>query len=254
MKVILVDDDEPTTCSQVKTALSYSFAATSVEVTSYKPTTPNWDAAADAIIALSPDVMLTDEYMPQPGDGIELVTALRRSGFAGFTYLWTSSERAYIEQVLRQHALLLESRGAGGFCNRSEAAALAAKVKEDYDACGQSFRVSDPESRVFNPLDAALEILTDLLPLCFSSANRQEIMEHASKAVGGDNTDSTFLQSFRGRVQTYFPARVGELALPSAEVRETYCTLANGDTPNDVRNIACLRDALLRVCQICHQG
>jgi hypothetical protein len=191
--------------------------------------------------------------MPESGDGIALLRALRRRDFAGFTYLWTSSSRSAIDELIRQHELLLKGVGTGGFCNQTETQALAAKIKRDFDACGKVFVVPNPGDMIFDPLDMALDILTDLLPLCFSSDNRGQILDRARKAIGCDNTDPTFAKSFRQRVITSFPSQVGQLAGPSAAVREIANELVGSDPTHDIEKIAKLRDALLEVCRICEE-
>jgi CheY-like chemotaxis protein len=254
MKVIIVDDMQAD-CAVVQEALAKVFGGLTdtVEVGWYQPNNRYWDAQAEKLKELSPDVVLMDEYMPQPGDGVELLRALRRIEFPGFTYLWTTSDRAHIDRLIEQDALLLDGIGTGGFCSRTEAAMLADKIKRDFEACGQMFVVPNPGEMVFDPLDVALNILVDLLPLCFSSDNRDEIINRTRKAIGCDSTDPTFSRSFRRRVVTIFRNKAGLIAAPSVRVRDAANALSECDSSELIDKIADLRDALLEVCQICYQ-
>jgi CheY-like chemotaxis protein len=138
----------------------------------------------------TPEILLVDANMPNARDGVRLINALRRAGYAGFTYLWSSSSTS---SDVETYPAILGAVGSGGFTN-TQAVSLAARVRSDWEACERVFRISDPLGRsLVEPLEAALQILSEFLPGCLNSESGN------NEAGGWAAASGRALSLFNGR-------------------------------------------------------
>lgn len=105
-----------------------------------------------------PEIVLIDAHMPDPEDGVRVISALRAAGYGGFTYLWSIADP---DSDVKRQPDMFEPPGAGGF-RSSDLNGLATAVWESWKSlCG--FQVQKREERILrDPLKPALRLLSEV--------------------------------------------------------------------------------------------
>jgi len=258
ISVLILNDysQEPEAVSAIKTALVNRFATAghplNVEVDELRElislhrTTPN--AVAKLVLSMGhvPEVVLVDCYMPDADDGLRVIDALRRSGYRGYTYLWSAgSPRGDLD---RQPAMFIPP-GSGGF-RTIEYEALASAIWESWKELG-GFEVQRPEERILHdPLSPALQMLTELQAGLFAAedsrltqAQWKTVCQRARDHFDAGNASfCSAIQPFRQR---------GIDTASSYDLLERLPGMPLSDLPAIMECVRELRDRLLNLVELC---
>lgn len=248
VRVVVVDDYEPTTLQAVERGIAARFPDQTVKVTAVKVrgTTSDWSEEGRTVLRAFddavPDVVLSDCYLLNSAtDGARLLCRLCCDhGFGGFVYLWSSSDPA---AACDQYPWLLHALGGGGF-QQSQTDELAQRVRAHYEECGNSFRHPDPAARCFDVLEETLSVLTGLLPACWGQGSGEDL-EAAKRRIGIDSTLPDFGDSILQKCARVHPSLGQERSAVRAAAS------AVGSSADLVAEVTTLRDALLALCAAC---
>lgn len=257
---ILVIDDSPPSGSelqQIASALRKEFAHLDATFDVEKRETNLLKEPID-IIALEinssepiPIILLVDANMPNHRDGVRLISALRRVGYAGFTYLWSGADPS---SDVESFPAMLKQIGSGGFTS-TQVTSLAAKVRSDWEACGKTFQVSDPANMsLLDPVESALQILSEFLPGCILSEFKGNDSEDWDAAY---NRALSLFRVQPGNFRSIVSSFPGYSALRLEDASDALQLLHKTDA-NDHTTIfkvlGNLRDALLDVAVFCQDA
>ncbi len=256
--LVLVIDDSPPNKLQlqsIETALANEFAGLN-ETFIAKPrkTDLTRESLSSVVsdIGSTADVVLVDANIPASSrDGVRLINALRGSGFAGFTYLWSSSSPANDVELF---PTMLKRAGAGGFLN-SAFASLAIKVRKDWEACGNSFEVANPKSmNLVDPIESALQILSEFLPGSLLSEIKQNGEDTWNSACQrASDLFSVQPGNFRSLAAS-FPKHNTLRLDDASDFMTRLCKADFNDHDSIFKDLTDLRDALLDVAKSCQDA
>ena len=158
-----------------------------------------------------------------------------------------------ISGLLEGYAPLFDGPGAGYFSRDEMPVVLAKRIRADFEDCNQTFIVPNAVERFFDPLAVALEILSSLLPLCFSLSRQDEIVANVEAVLGRRSSHHEFNRSFLQRTAVVFPSEIreGQLDTLSGKARRACDRIAEASQAEVITGIAELRDALLEMCEQC---
>ncbi|MFN3650362.1 MAG: hypothetical protein ACK47B_12365 [Armatimonadota bacterium] len=247
VKVVLVDDNPSPNVAPIRLAVEGASARLGEhwDIDLQRYLVPrgdtDWEAHARRVLAQVPDIVLSDGMLNGSlEDGPTLLRYLCCTyNYAGFAYLWTGANESTVGGIASKHKVLFGHVGAGCFRN-SDSDALSIKIEHDYLHCGHTFRIRDASVRCFDPLDSALHLLTEVLPLCFEpdSPDRTAILTRFRSSV------TAFRSGISALTQT------GEEPVQSmlSNVSAAASAVLTSSEADMVAHVEELRDVLFAVC------